>query len=200
MPNRKNSRARRRPRQDRSRATVESIVIAAERVVAREGTRRATTNRIAEVAGVSVGSLYQYFPNKEALVETLRDRSGEDFAGVVQAHVDSLTSVSLRDRVRGLVDLLIQWHRQTLALHNALVAHDEGFHETIETRWLPFVVAHLEANRAELRPANLALAARIALEVVEALTHGAALRAPELLDDPEYAAEVTDLVYRYLAK
>jgi AcrR family transcriptional regulator len=200
MPNPKNTRPRRRPRQHRSRATVESIVTAAERVIAREGTRCATTNRIAEVAGVSVGSLYQYFPNKEALVEMLRDRSGDDFAAGVQARIDASGSASLRDRVRDFIDILIGWHRKTLALHNALAAHGEGFHEMIETRWLPFVIGHLEAHRDELRPANLALAARIAVEVVEALTHGAALRTPELLDDPEYASEVTDLVYRYLAK
>jgi hypothetical protein len=47
-----------------ARVTVDAIVTAAERVVEREGTRRATTNRIAETAGVSIGSLYQYFPNK----------------------------------------------------------------------------------------------------------------------------------------
>src|SRR4029077_6829621 len=54
--------------QKRSRVTVETLLDATARVLTREGYDRASTNRIAAKAGVSVGSLYQYFPNKEALV------------------------------------------------------------------------------------------------------------------------------------
>lgn len=180
--------------------TVESIVTAAERVVAREGTRRATTNRIAEKAGVSIGSLYQYFPNKEVLIEALRAREYEEFQVSLAPRFEALATLPLRDAVCGLVGLLITRHRERLSLHNPLAADDDGFHDRIEERWMPLVARYLEARSAELRPANLALAARIAFDVVEALTHGAALRSPECLDDPEYAAELTELVVRYLAK
>src|SRR3569833_3611546 len=54
--------------QDRSRATVDALIEATARILVREGFDKASTNRIAEKAGVSVGSLYQYFPCKEALV------------------------------------------------------------------------------------------------------------------------------------
>ena len=57
--------------QKRSQATVETLLDATARVLTREGYDRASTNRIAAKAGVSVGSLYQYFPNKEALVAAL---------------------------------------------------------------------------------------------------------------------------------
>ncbi|MBK8998718.1 MAG: TetR/AcrR family transcriptional regulator [Myxococcales bacterium] len=61
----------RAPRQKRSQETAEAIVEAAARVFAEMGLERATTNRIAEVAGVSVGSLYQYFPDKHALLTAI---------------------------------------------------------------------------------------------------------------------------------
>ena len=64
---------RRRPRQARAQATVEAIVKATARVLVEEGYDRASTNRIAQAAGVSIGSLYQYFPSKEALVAALVD-------------------------------------------------------------------------------------------------------------------------------
>lgn len=64
---------RRQPSQARSRSTVEAILIAAARVFRREGWR-ATTNRIAAEAGVGVGSLYEYFPNKQALLQALAVR------------------------------------------------------------------------------------------------------------------------------
>ena len=63
---------RKLPRQDRSRATVDAILEAAARVLVKEGFERTTTNRVAEAAGVSVGSLYQYFPNKEAILFRLQ--------------------------------------------------------------------------------------------------------------------------------
>ena len=63
---------RKTPRQERSTALVAAILDAAVRVLARDGARRFTTVRVAEEAGVSVGSLYQYFPNKEALLFRLQ--------------------------------------------------------------------------------------------------------------------------------
>ena len=65
------------PRQARSSAMVDTILEAAARVLAEEGLGRATTNRIAEVAGVSIGSLYQYFPNKLAIVRALQIAHGQ---------------------------------------------------------------------------------------------------------------------------
>lgn len=63
---------RKRPRQSRSNQLVAAILEAAVRVLARDGARRFTTARVAEAAGVSVGSLYQYFPNKEAILFRLQ--------------------------------------------------------------------------------------------------------------------------------
>lgn len=74
--------ARKRPRQARSRATVEAILEASSRILAERGLAETTTTAVAELAGVSVGTLYQYFPSKEALV-----------AGVIEAHLE-------RDRQR----------------------------------------------------------------------------------------------------
>ncbi|GAA4426835.1 TetR/AcrR family transcriptional regulator [Acidovorax lacteus] len=65
---------RRAPRQERAQVTVEAIFEAVAQIVATEGEAALTTNRIAERAGVSVGSLYQYFPSKEAIVTALLDR------------------------------------------------------------------------------------------------------------------------------
>src|SRR4051812_23296526 len=65
---------RRLPKQRRSQATADAIVEAAARVFAEHGLEKSTTARIAEVAGVSVGSMYQYFPSKDALITALFER------------------------------------------------------------------------------------------------------------------------------
>ena len=68
---------RRRPRQQRSQFTVEAIFQAVAQIVATHGEHGLTTNRIAEVAGVSVGSLYQYFPSKDAILQAMLDHHCE---------------------------------------------------------------------------------------------------------------------------
>lgn len=66
--------ARRAPRQERSQFTVDAIFEAVARILATQGESALTTNRIAELAGVSVGSLYQYFPSKDAILLAMLDR------------------------------------------------------------------------------------------------------------------------------
>lgn len=71
------SRPRRAPRQSRSRATVEAIHGAVLRILGSEGEAALTTNRIADVAGISVGSLYQYFPDRESIIRSMIDTGRE---------------------------------------------------------------------------------------------------------------------------
>src|SRR6516164_1611810 len=71
--------------QERSRATVDALLEATARILLKEGYDKASTNRIAEVAGVSIGSLYQYFPSKEALVAAVIDRHTQEVAEVTRS-------------------------------------------------------------------------------------------------------------------
>jgi AcrR family transcriptional regulator len=80
---------RKPPRQQRARATVEYILEAATRVLAADGLAALTTNRVAEVAGVGIGSLYQYFPNKSALVAALIARAQDGLADEVERLVEA---------------------------------------------------------------------------------------------------------------
>ena len=89
MPPKLRTLPRKIPRQERSRATVEAILDAAAHVLVKDGFDGASTNRIADAAGVSIGSLYQYFPSKEALIAGISERNRADavasFAQVEQA-------------------------------------------------------------------------------------------------------------------
>lgn len=66
--------ARKKPGQSRSAATYDAIVEAAARILERSGHARFTTNEVADLAGVSIGSLYQYFPNKDSITRALMER------------------------------------------------------------------------------------------------------------------------------
>jgi AcrR family transcriptional regulator len=118
-------RQRKSPRQARSTDTVETILAAAARVLERESLAGFNTNRVAEVAGVSVGSLYQYFPNKSALVAALIDRHESALAASIESCVSTHQDRSLREALLALVDIGIaqQYARPMLA---AALDHEEA--------------------------------------------------------------------------
>src|SRR5436189_3017781 len=94
--------------QERSRSTVDALIEATARILVREGFDKASTNRIAEVAGVSVGSLYQYYPGKEALVAAVIDRHNQDIMRVVRAALAEVSSQPVETAVRRLVAVAIE--------------------------------------------------------------------------------------------
>ena len=98
-------RPRKSPRQERSADTVQTILAAAARVLERESLAGFNTNRVAAVAGVSVVSLYQYFPNKAALIAALIDRQQTALAEAIEACVAAHEGRSLREALSALADL-----------------------------------------------------------------------------------------------
>ena len=118
-------RQRKSPRQARSADTVETILAAAARVLGRESLAGFNTNRVAEVAGVSVGSLYQYFPNKSALVAALIDRHEAALAASIEACVAAHLDRSLQEALLDLVDIGIA-HQYARPLLAAALDHEEA--------------------------------------------------------------------------
>src|SRR5271154_4085726 len=84
---------RRQPKQRRARQTVEAVLDAVSRVLKREGVKAVTTNRIAEVAGVSIGSVYQYFPDKRAIFVALHERHIQEIDRLVEHASSSLDTL-----------------------------------------------------------------------------------------------------------
>src|SRR5690554_5756545 len=101
---------RKAPRQARSRATIEIILEGAARILGERGWAATTTNAVAATAGVSIGSLYQYFPNKLALVEAVRRRHFDEVLAVLRAATDAATPRARR--VAAFVDGMIAVHRR----------------------------------------------------------------------------------------
>ena len=98
---------RKRPVQARSEATVSALFDASIQVLLMVGYRKFTTTRVAERAGVSVGSLYQYFPNRQALITAVIERYLEGLHTIIQQHCRALRGSTLDRQVGGLVDGVI---------------------------------------------------------------------------------------------
>src|SRR5262245_2560603 len=83
------------PRQERSVALVDAILAAALRLLQKSGFSRSTTNHIAELAGVSVGSLYQYFPSKDAIFAKLINRVLSDNENLLLSRLEAMQGAPL---------------------------------------------------------------------------------------------------------
>jgi AcrR family transcriptional regulator len=116
-------RLRKRPSQARSRETVGALLEAADRLLRRDGYTAASTNRIARVAGFSVGSLYQYFRDKEALIGALIDRDLQQEARRVAAALPGEAGDDIAAGVRTCFEALVSERLARRHLHRALADH-----------------------------------------------------------------------------
>lgn len=192
--------------QDRSRATVDALVEATARILVREGFDKASTNRIAEAAGVSVGSLYQYFPSKEALVVAVIVRHNEELMRIARGALAEVASLPIPKAVRRLVTVAIEAHRVDPKLHRVLAEQlpRTGRLENIEVfnrEFYTLFKRYLEAHRDELRNLDLDVAAYVCVTSIEALTHNAVLHRSDMLSDEMAGGlvdEATRLIVKYL--
>jgi AcrR family transcriptional regulator len=113
---------RRNPKQQRSRQTVDFVLEAVPVVVKRHGAQALTTNRIAETAGVSVGSLYQYFPNKRAIFTALYDRHVDEVQRIIKQTMADFASAPLDEFARELVLGLVNAHTEVPELHDVVTS------------------------------------------------------------------------------
>ncbi len=193
---------KKQPRQKRSREMVRAILDAAAKVLVEEGWAAASTNRVAEVAGVSVGSLYQYFPNKESLVIALAHHHGE--AQLAQLVVDliELQHLPIAQAIPRYVEANIKVHLEAPELHvhltSQVLAHGLQSIQELQGKARVLVRGYLEAHRHELVVQDLDIAAWLLVSTVEAAIHGAILDDTVRLEDPAFAREVSAMVCRYL--
>ena len=96
------------PQQSRSKELVNAIYEATVRVLPKIGNQALTTKKIAEIAGVSIGSLYQYFPNKEAVLMAVMDKSINDTKEEVDHYIDQLKGKSIDEAIDFVIDFTIK--------------------------------------------------------------------------------------------
>ena len=194
---------RKRPEQDRSRATVDAIMSAAAHVLVRAGYAAFTTNRVAEKAGVSIGSLYQYFPNKDSLLGELMKRHLNDIESTLEAALQNVASAPLEELIRTAVEQNIRSHQVDPELHRVLseevplLGHldwKKDYTKRIEAR----VRVLLLAKQDEIAVPDIDLAVYVITRTTEALVHNAVTQRPQDLTSGALAEEVSRLLLGYL--
>ena len=122
---------RRKPIQKRAQTTVDAMLDAVIKLLKRVGGTQVTTNQIAEAAGVSIGSLYQYFPDKRALFIALHQRHIEQVDQMIAQRISECVDSSLEQLVQSLMDGMVELHASDPELAELLqseVPHELGGH------------------------------------------------------------------------
>ena len=190
----------RRPQQPRARQTVEAILDAVPRVLARDGAAAVTTNRIAEAAGVSIGSVYQYFPDKGAIFAALHDRHVEEMSRLVERTLVEHAAAPLEALIRALVEAVVAAHATDPALYELLrvVPHVPGAPD-FATRLRGALRLALAARARELgRRRDLDAVLFVVTNQIDALGHAAVLRRPSRLSLAAAKDEAVRAVLAYL--
>lgn len=190
---------RRKPIQQRSRATVDAILEAAAHVLRTEGWARFSTNRVARRAGVNIGSVYQYFADKEAVIHELHRRFREEVKARVRAAgpVDGSFAGFIRlGVVQALATLAVNPEMHRVFLEELPPAIRDA--HPIDPEAIEQFRAYARERMVGVPDPELAL--WIWDEVLDGLARSACAKRPELLSDPRFADELTVLLQRYLIR
>jgi len=197
------SHSRRKPSQARARATVDVILEAAEQVLLRGGTSAFNTNCVAERAGVSVGSVYQYFHDKGELLAEVKRRKRQAIARSAKVAYDSFSCMPMSDIMRATIREIISPHISEPDLHRILedeviILPELGFPDVLQLEGLKDLRDFLERYRNELIVKDLDLATFIVTRTFRNVVVAALKTCPEKLASGVIEDELTGFAMRYL--
>ena len=195
--------SRRDPKQLRSRAIVEAIVEAGRRILEAEGAGALTTNHIAERAGVSIGSLYRYFPNKEAVIAAICEtETRRDVTEIRSAERWAIDELPLRESLAAIVDFQIARHQRLVALASDVYREHQSEFSLTSHMSAEEVVAHMRAlllrHRTAVRVRDLDQAAFLIARGLSAIVRRALEEQPGKLLEAAFRDELVDLAVAYV--
>lgn len=202
MPNPLNSQ-KKKPLQHRSKQTVETIIEASTRIIKKFGTEKFNTNKIAEIAGVSVGSIYQFFGSKDAILDEILNRYLEANRKIVE---DALSKnngpIDLYALIERTLTALFDHIEQSNLLTSYLIENAIRFagisrFQKEEDKIVPIILGILEKNKIEIHSTNKELSVRICVHSIRVLIALHFLN-PERQSKEDVIREGTRLIYSYL--
>jgi AcrR family transcriptional regulator len=205
MTTKRRTQARKQPRQERAQASVDAILTAALRLLEKDGLDKLTTAKVADVAGVSIGTLYQYFPSKEAIIGALLERRFDQMTTMLSALLDATRTIPLETAIGMAVRAFVEQHLLGAKLH---VPFLESYGTTgrmtqyraYMDRFVDLLAGHLEQRHAQIQTTDYQMAAFILVSCAEGIAQSLAYREPDRAHAERLVREATAIVTRYLGK
>lgn len=203
---------RKRPSQSRSVLLVEAIRQACLSILDEEGPDQLTTQRIADVAGINIASLYQYFPNKEAVLAEVFKEQIERYTQTARERfeeIETLSRESLEDTLAAIIDMEID---QRLLLYRMdpefyrIYQHSFDIHRRVNEltvsmdnpSWEDWFPRFLGYHRHRLRQGDLGLMSQMARHALEGTLLATLVEQPQQLQSQSFKRELLTLLLGYL--
>jgi len=192
--------SRKSPKQSRSKITVEAILQATTHILLAGGAQALTTNHVAERAGVSIGSLYQYFPNKESLIAALIEQHVQQEVDCLSGVIDDWDGELNEGLFRELIQTFIQIHLDDIELTKLLHQQVNSLEcrEALRkaTRYFEDVIASLLAKKFNKMDNDRLIKAKafIITNTIDSLVQIALIEDTKLLSDSIFVDELVALV------
>ncbi|HET6612703.1 MAG TPA: TetR/AcrR family transcriptional regulator [Kofleriaceae bacterium] len=182
---------------------MEAILAATAQLLEKLGYARTTTNAIAERAGVSIGSLYEYFPNKDSVVVALMEQQLDEQFAVFSGALEEMTEVPLAQATRALIEILIASKRVRPKLMQALATAGPtevraAFMRRFNQRSCQVVLAALRDRPEMARDQDLELSTFMAVNAVYGIIDAVLVERPSLLQSDDLIDELSALILGYL--
>lgn len=193
---------RRLPRSPLGAATVDAILGAVERILERDGMERLTTNHVAELAGVSIGSLYQYFPNKESLIGALQDRYAADTSTRVRTALEANVDQPIRTVIMRIGEAVLAAKQSQRPIHRWLI--DARTAAGVWERYRAAIDEHVEliasflAQREDIEVADVRAAAFVVVHATEGVIEAVTER-PDV-DAMQVALGAVEMIARFVER
>jgi AcrR family transcriptional regulator len=193
---------RRSPRQKRATETVEAIFEATAQILQREGRDHLSTNRIAERAGVSIGSLYQYFPDKNAILVAMAQREFAKGEAAALAAIAGAEGLPHEQRARRVIRALIATFdtRQRVRRHLLETLFAQGLHQELmrPVETIARAIARRAASAApQLDPQSAPVQLFVLTRAVTGVIRAAVMEDSPLLGSPRLEEELVALISSY---
>ncbi|KYG62174.1 transcriptional regulator [Bdellovibrio bacteriovorus] len=187
------------PTQERSRQTVATILDACSRLLISEGFYSITTDKIAKEAGVSIGSLYQFFGNKESVVQAVVKNIVEEDKRIISEKMRAISPLPPEQRVRAMIELAVDTIRRNSELRAKLttiqyyVAEASYMSESI--RFFQEVVRY---NLPQIPGRDMEKVSYLVVNAFIGLVNTMSIDRPEAIHDAGIVQEITQMFFKYL--
>lgn len=199
-------RPRKSPRQKRAKDLVAAVLEAGSRILIERGYTKLSMQRVSQLAGVSPGSLYQYFPDKDSLVAALIEQLSErELAFQLGRFEQMRPDATLEQHLELMLRAIVDFQRQEGPLMRRLLEAlpNVGRYAKLVERAERAILAlrgMLELHRDRIAVPDLDLATHVLANALHSLTHDGVLRRPDSLDDETLVRELMRLSLGYLEK
>ena len=194
---------RKMPRQGRSKVTVDAILQSAAEILKEMDYAKFNTNLVAERAGISIGSLYQYFPNKDALIVALHKKHTQHIHDLLRTVIDHQNAQTLKQRIESLANPVIAANSFEPELHQLLEKKLPFFdinRVEDETGIRQEIFRLVELHQDEIVEKDTVLMVWMILQLLESLIHAAVLEAPVNIAPQVLRNAIIQSIYNYLTK